>query len=138
MRGFRLLAIVLLLVAGPALAQEEPPDAVDSDAVGESEPADSRLAAAGWCAVRTSSAPDEGAPGCDVGMAAALWTWRRTALVAVVGGETVGVGVAWVVHTGPTVAVAAGVIAPFDDGGVNGSSLAPALGVTLTFGRGRE
>jgi hypothetical protein len=137
----RWLLVALLLLPLPALAQDEPPEPCE-DCEPVEEPAEveahPRLVAAGWCPVRTGE-PSYDAPACDVGLGLALHTWRRLAVVAVVGSDTVGAGLAWVVRDGdgPAVAIAAGVVARYDDRGVDGGELYPALGVTLNFGRGR-
>lgn len=117
----KLATLLALLFAAPALAQPQ------------AEP--SRVAAAGWCALTDG---EESGPGCDLGVGASVYDWRRFHLVGVLGSETVGVGVARVVSaTGDpaVIAVAVGVVAPYDDQGIDLGGAALALGATLSFRR---
>ena len=142
----RLAIVLALLLAAPALAQEERP---------------SRFVAAGWCPV-VSSGGEEGAPdqpaegegaeqgeqvadqeedelGCDVGVGVDLFgrtfASGRLSLVAVIGTSSVGGGVAWTVKDwtpgGARVSVAAGLVASYGERGIDASRHAFALGVTL-------
>lgn len=117
------LGLILSLLSCPAQAQE-PPDP-------------SPIAAAGWCAL-VDGEEDEDDPGCDAGLAGALYRWERASLVAAIGSETVGLGGAWTLWVsdgGTAFAVAGGVIAPWDGEGIHVENLAPALGATLSWGR---
>jgi len=120
------LALLALLAA--------PPTAPQAQKESEWTPT---LVGATWCAVRTSEAAP-GDPGCDVGLGAALLHWHRLAWVAVVGGETLGTGLSWSLNprrrSGPLIAVAAGVVVPYDSSGIDARKAAPALGATLAFG----
>jgi len=108
-----------------------------SGTTAEPEPEAPTLVGATWCAVRTSD-PEPGDSGCDVGLGAALLHWHRLAWVAVVGGETLGTGLSWSLNprrrSGPLIAVAAGVVVPYDSSGIDARKAAPALGATLAFG----
>lgn len=93
----------------------------------------SPLVGAAWCQVGQAEA---GASGCDVGLGVALYRWHHLAAVAVVGQESVGAGLAWVVtpsdYRGPSVAVAVGMVAHYDSSGIQ-TDPQPALGVTIAF-----
>jgi hypothetical protein len=117
---------VLLLSALPLLAQEPAPE--------EKPP---RLVAAAWCPVRTGAPADEDVIGCDAGVGAALVRWHRAFLAGVVGSKTVGFGLGWTAYRGPSmiVAVAAGIVAPYDEQGVRADGAALALGCTFSPGR---
>lgn len=151
MKRIALLALALLATL-PACAQEAPPAPEESEA---REPYP--VAAAGWCAVRSEDeeppapevmpegesvvAEDPGAPGCDIGIGAAVYRWRRASLVAVLGAETVGAGIAWTAYRperGPILAFALGVVARYDSRGIDGSEFYPAVGATLSFTGRRE
>lgn len=139
---------IIGLCAIPAFAVE-PPASVPSAGAGtfsaeeKTAPPESThpaLTASAWCALRDRDEPAaELEPGCDAGLAAAFYRHGRLALVGAIGTETVGLGAAWVVWSGdgPTVAVAGGVIAPYDGEGVYPREWAPALGVTMSWGRPR-
>lgn len=153
-----LLPVVPVSVEEIAAAERELGIATDDE---PAEPAleppsmQAPVAAAGWCALRTGKreaaapASDEGEdaapaapkpPGCDVGAGVALYRWHRLSIVAVIGAETVGGGVALVAYrppSGPAIAVALGFVMPYDAGGVYAGELAPAIGMTLSFGRPR-
>lgn len=125
--------------AGTFSAAEEPDDTEDheeSPSITSSHPA---LTASAWCAVRERGDLAEHEPGCDQGLAASLYRRGRLALVGASGTETVGLGAAWVVWSGdgPVVAVAVGAVAPYDGEGVYPREWAPALGVTVSWWRGR-
>lgn len=152
MRRFILLALVLL-VPSPAFGQEASPPPEEIEA-----PEPYPVAAAAWCAVRSGEdeAPsiepdadgeppeaqeDPGAPGCDIGVGAPIYRWRRTSLVAVLGAETVGAGIAWTAYRperGPILAFALGLVARYDSRGIDGSEFYPAVGATLSFAGRRE
>lgn len=137
--GFSILLVSVSMLLGGVLftpssvradETETPEEGIETSA---SHP---RLVAAGWCpVVRDGEAEEDGRPGCDVGLGLALGSWRRLAVVAVVGTDSVGTGFAWVVRDagGPAIAVAVGVVAPYDDTGVYADRLAPALGITLNW-----
>lgn len=139
MRRLPVVFASMILAAGvlPLEGQESPdpaPPSPDVPVVARSAP----IAAAGWCAVRDGERGD-GEPGCDAGIAGALKRWERASLVVALGGETVGLGGSWTLwrsDLGTAFAVAAGVIAPYDGDGVDLSGWSPAVGATLSFGRG--
>ena len=123
-------ALLALALAAPALAQEAPPEP-------EPQSTRPRLAAAMWCPV--TDGPDEDRPPCDAGLGLALHCWGRLCPVAVLGRESLGAGLAWVAwrpETGPSVAVALGAVVRYDELGIDGSEVYPALGATVGFGRG--
>lgn len=95
----------------------------------------SPVVGAGWCAVKMG---DEETPGCDIGAGVALVHVNRISWIAVVGTKTVGMGLAWTVSNKPVVAVAVGVICEYDETGIDGSKVYPALGATLSFNRGAQ
>ena len=154
MKRTALLALALLATL-PARAQEAPRSAAEEARTREAYP----VAAAAWCAVRSeneepaaleaepdpaadpAAADDPGAPGCDIGIGAAVYRWRRASLVAVLGAETVGAGIAWTAYRperGPILAFALGVVARYDSRGIDGSEFYPAVGATLSFTGRRE
>lgn len=124
--------------------------------------ADAQIAAAGWCVVQSSDQsesepldpidqPDDSFPpqadesnsalGCDIGIGFSLYTYRnRLAVVAVVGSESVGSGVAWILNPHaksssdhrPVMAIAVGVVTPYNKGGI-GRNVQLALGMTLSL-----
>lgn len=109
--------------------------------VAEAEAEESpRLAAAGWCIAKASPEPESedepAAEGCDVGIGLALQRFGRASLVAVLGAQTTGVGLAWRPRRGgegPVIAIAIGVVLRYDAGGIYINSAAPAVGATLSF-----
>lgn len=132
-------------------------------AVWAQEEQTSILYASGWCVVKAHK-PTEDMPsddtndteepdspesvdglepfsGCDIGVALSLYRLRRLAWVVVLGSKSLGTGLAWVVsrpdvHTsGPVIAIAIGIVARYDSGGVYVGEVYPALGATLSFGR---
>lgn len=119
----------LLIIAALAQPVEVPPI---------EEPKTSLVVAAAWCAIRTND--DEPNPGCDVGVGVSLFRRDNWALVAAIGSSTVGVGVARIVGRSElgVIAVSLGVIASYDDQGIDGQNLYPALGATLSFAKGGE
>lgn len=134
-------ALLVLLAAAAAaedLGTPAEPLPTKAEVSAEEHP---RLFAAGWCPViRSSDNAEETDPGCDVGAGAALVRVKRLAWVAVVGTETVGTGAAWVAHHGqgeraPTIAVAVGIVAPYDDRGIYADRWAVAVGATLSLAR---
>lgn len=80
--------------------------------------ANAQIAAAGWCVMQSSDQqsdqssnqpPNDSFPpqqdesesaslGCDIGIGFSLYTHNRLALVAVVGSESIGSGVAWIIN----------------------------------------
>lgn len=143
--------LVLLGLAAAANAQE-PTD--------ESGPEvhTSMLHASGWCVVRQGKPPDtpegEGVgegegedtsetpgsfTGCDIGVGLSLARFHRLSWVVVLGSKSLGTGLAWVVSKpnvpGPVVAIALGIAAQYDSGGVYVGEVYPAVGATLSFGR---
>lgn len=131
---------------GEAEEGDEEPDG-EGDEEAEEEAADEvpqpepggPLVAAAWCVARSGPA-DEDDLGCDLGLGLALYRRGPLALVSVVGAESVGAGVAWVVARperalASSVAVALGVVARYGDGGIDTSETYLALGATLSFAR---
>jgi len=127
--------IAVASLAAPAIAQEPAPSSAQPG-----------LTAATWCAIVSDSGsdPEESGrkPGCDVGMGAALYRWHRLAWVVVIGTETAGTGIALVTfrpppgESGTVVAIAAGVVTPYDREGIYVDEWALALGATFGFGGG--
>lgn len=128
-------------------------------------PLHGQVAAAGWCAVKSSSdqssrsnstdqPPDDSFPpqsdesnsttsplGCDIGVGFSLYTHNRLAVVAVVGSESIGSGIAWILNPNasdnrPVMAVAIGIVTPYDRNGI-GRDVQLALGMTFSL-RQRE
>jgi hypothetical protein len=93
------------------------------------------VVAAGWCAMY-SDEPEPDQVGCDIGVGAALARRGRAFLAAVIGAETVGIGLGWTAYRGGAVTIAAalGVIAPYDERGIRLDGWAPAVGTTIGFG----
>lgn len=122
-----MLSILLLTV----LAQQ-----VD-EPVAIPEPRTSLVVAAAWCAIRVDDAPN---PGCDVGVGVSLVSHGRLRWVAAIGSSTIGTGLGWIVGRSElgVIAVSVGVIVPYDDQGINGEQLYPAIGATLSFAKGGE
>ncbi len=133
-----LLLAALLLAASSSRAQEtEPTPEPAPEAEVAEQPEPSPLVAAGWCAVDSGEPAaaeegDEPTTGCDAGVGVALWTWRRLAPVAVIGTRTVGAGVAYLAYN--RVAIALGVVAPYDKSGIHAGGAQLALGATFSFG----
>lgn len=121
----------------------------------------SQIAAAGWCIVTDSSSkdpieqPDDSfhpqedeqstSLGCDIGIGFSLYTYHnRLAVVAVVGSESIGSGIAWIINPHaksatdhrPVMAIAIGIVTPYDGSGI-GRDVQLALGMTLSL-RQRE
>lgn len=138
--------VILLLIASPLYGQ---------------------IAAAGWCVVtdrkseskstdQPSQPPDDSFPpqsdesestsplGCDIGIGFSLYTHNRLAIVAVVGSESIGSGLAWIINPHaksesdhrPVMAIAIGIVTPYDSSGI-GRDVQLALGMTLSL-RPRE
>lgn len=131
-----------------------------------SYPLHGQVAAAGWCVVKSSNSqssdsnstdqqpPDDSFPpqsdesdsttsplGCDIGVGFSLYTHNRLAVVAVVGSESIGSGIAWILNPNapdnrPVMAVAIGIVTPYDRNGI-GRDVQLALGMTLSL-RQRE
>jgi hypothetical protein len=98
------------------------------------------LYAAGWCPAH--SGPDDPAFGCDGGLAVDLYSRPigeryGAGLVAFVGAETVGAGVAWC-RRGARLCVGVGVAAARDDFGIRTDTLAPVIGATFSLSGLRE
>lgn len=126
-----------------------------------------QIAAAGWCVVTDQNQesvtdpvdepPDDSFPpqpdeqptqpnqlGCDIGIGFSLYTYRnRLAFVAVVGSESIGSGVAWILNPDaksdsdhrPIMAIAIGIVTPYDGNGI-GRNVQLALGMTLSLRQG--
>lgn len=138
-----------------------------------SYPLHGQVAAAGWCVVTDQESnsdsssidqpPDDSFPpqpdeqpeqpnqlGCDIGIGFLLYRpsnpkYNRFALVAVIGSESLGPGIAYILNPNakseadhrPIMAIAFGVIAPYDGNGI-GRDLQLALGMTLSLRQGAE
>lgn len=95
-----------------------------------------RLHASGWCST-------EEVIGCDAGIAGSLaaWRWNEQAtylgLAAFLGQSSGGVGAYYSLGGTPAVALGGGVAIPYDSAGL-GSSVAPVLGVTVSWGSGAK
>lgn len=125
----RPLALLLLVpLAAPCLAQE----------TADNEDALSPLVGAAWCVVLPAEArseePEEGALGCDGGVGAALWRNGRLAVVAVVGAQSAGGGLAYILNPGRgrPVALAVGVVVPWDTAGIY-TEPSVAAGITISW-----
>lgn len=126
-RAASLTLLLLLFAPGRALAQEDG---------GEAEERESLIVAAGWCTFQSGEASDEegAAPGCDLGVGVSLYGRDRWRVVAAVGSWSVGAGLAWVAlrpGRGPVIAVAVGLMAPYDSSGIDPH---PRLALGATFG----
>lgn len=161
------ILIVIPMLAIPALAQE-PEELVDPDETSETsesnatEPDTFPIQPSAWCVVRDSKiqempdpnpnpddspAPDpdpakmaveESIPGCDIGVGFPLYRWRRLSWVGLLGQETLGTGVALVLHRpkhGPIPAIGVAVIFPYSSDGISGNEPHLAIGATLAFAR---
>lgn len=121
-------------------ANRQLPEPQEAAAESEAQAADAapRLVAATWCPVR-SGEPVEGDVGCDAGLGAALYRKGRIFIAAVVGGKSVGGGLGWTAgKAGPVVvAVALGVVAPYDESGIDVGRASLAIGCTAGLGGGR-
>lgn len=146
----RVIWLVLLLAVFPmaAVSAQVGPDAEpveDEPVVEEAEEAkepeqrESLIVAAGWCTfqskTKTNEEPAENAaPGCDLGVGVSLYGSGRWRVVAAVGSWSVGAGLAWVAlkpERGPVIAVALGLMAPYDSSGIDPH---PRLALGATFG----
>lgn len=158
--GFIALTIVSLALASPALSQESDDGESEPETVPATEQR-SPIAAAGWCVIAESDSadradradsadnsgeaddaePDSARPGCDIGIGIALQTYRKLSWVAVIGTGTIGTGLAWTAYRPPAesrqpvIAVAIGIVTSYSADGIS-SDLHPAIGATLSFGRG--
>lgn len=123
--------------------------------------AHAQIAAAGWCVVQSSNQsesdqsnnqpPDDSFPpqeddqsttnlGCDIGVGFSLYRYKRIAGVAVLGSESLGVGIAWILNpyarsdidNRPVIAIAAGIVTAYDTRGIS-RDVQFALGATLSL-----
>lgn len=127
-------------------------------------PAPFPIAAAGWCVLQDRSeaslaeAPEESeavetdetvnrsgaTPGCDLGVAASLYRFKRPprlSVIAAIGTETLGAGLGWLIHrteAGTAYGVALGAVAPWGPEGIDVSEWGLALGATLSLTRRRS
>lgn len=93
----------------------------------------SRFVAAGWCVLHDGT-PDDTTPECDMGLGVALNRWKQWALVGVVGTNTGGVGLAWIVpRSDPVISIAFGAVLRYDSSGIYTDEVYPAFGVTMNF-----
>lgn len=130
------LALVAGLQSAPHAAPTPP--ATAQPAAIAAKALDGPIVASAWCAVQK-----DGGPGCDLGAGVSLLHFHRLNLVAVIGSKTVGAGLAWVAYrpssaTGfqHTLAVAIGLVAPYDSKAGVSRAIYPALGATLAFHSG--
>ncbi len=123
----------------------------------------SQVAAAGWCVVTNGNGSSDNQPpddpllapdpndqsandsslGCDIGIAFSLYRYKRLALVAVVGSESLGPGIAWIINPypksetdhRPVLGIGIGIALPYDTDGI---VLDPylTLGMTLSLRQG--
>lgn len=137
----RALGLALALLAAPALAQEPAPAADPFP-----------IAAAGWCHLTDGDSDpptdpetevtEDTSPGCDLGVAAALYRFRRLprlSIVGALGAETLGFGLGWTFHrtpAGTAYGVALGPTAPWGPDGIEIDRWGLSLGATLSFTRG--
>jgi hypothetical protein len=118
-----------------------------------------QVAAAGWCVVANNNQSDSQPPddpllapdpndqssdeslGCDMGVGFSLYTYHdRLAWVAVLGSESLGSGVAWIINPQaksaadhrPIIAIAIGIVTPYDTQGIS-NNIQFALGATLSL-----
>lgn len=122
-----------------------------------------QVAAAGWCVVTDSKStdsdpieqpPDDSFPpqqdeqlsnqlGCDIGIGFIFYQYKHLGLVGVVGSESIGVGVAWIINPRarsdtdhrPVMAVAIGTATPYNSNGI-GRDIQLTLGMTLSLRQG--
>lgn len=76
-----------------------------------------------------------------MGVGFAFYGWKNLFLVGVVGSKSAGPGLAYRIPTpkdGPTLAVAIGLLFRYESEGGIGRDLRPGIGMTLSFGQGRE
>lgn len=116
-----------------------------------------RLVAAAWCPIqreRTHSDPipepdeneeeseetsesDTVESGCDTGIGVSLWSSNRFPKVFIAGAvglKSVAIGLGWLAYSGEvTIAVAVGLMAPLDKGGIYLGEVEPAIGATFGF-----
>lgn len=141
------LAAVIVMLPLPCAAQETDEPAEETTTSQETSP----LTAAAWCVVKghrdpTNASDDESSEatvfsGCDLGAGLSLYRHRSWAGVFVLGTQTAGIGIAYVAHrpkTGPVIAIAVGIVVPYDSRGLYAGEWAPAVGATLSFGRRSE
>lgn len=132
------LPALALLLAAPLAAQEAQP-----------KPDTFPVAPAAWCLVvdgKDEQTVDEGEedPGCDVGVAAALYRFPREPRASVVGALgtwSLGAGLGWTFHrseSGTAYGVAGGVMVPWDGEGIHVEEWGWSLGATLSFRRGAD
>lgn len=102
-----------------------------------------RLSAAVWCKVIDGKKPVESSSdtsdsyGCDAGLGFSLYHLNRAHIVGVIGAQSVGAGFAWVLSPETakrTIAVAIGIIMPYDTNGVYARDYSLALGTTISLG----
>lgn len=124
-------------------------------------PSHGQVAAAAWCVVQSSNQSDQSSPqpddsfppqpdeeqssslGCDVGIGFLFYQYKHLGLVGVVGSESIGTGIAWIINPRaksstdhrPIMAVAVGVATPYDSNGI-GKDLQLTLGMTLSLRKG--
>lgn len=117
-----------------------------------------RLVAAAWCPIQKKrppsasiSTPDENEEeeeratsesdpiesGCDKGIGVSLWSSNRFPKVFIAGAvglKSVALGLGWLAYSGDvTIAVAFGLMAPFDGKGIYLGEVEPAIGATFGF-----
>lgn len=125
---FLLLALLPVAAGAQVVADDE-----EEQAEEESE---SLIVAAGWCTFQTGEADEEEEvpPGCDLGVGVSFFGRGPWRVVAAVGSWSVGVGLARVAvrpKRGPVIAVAIGLIVPYDSSGIDPH---PRLALGATFG----
>lgn len=146
-----------LISLGQEEGGEEGKEESAEEESGEKESFSDRLVAAAWCPIlkeRTPSVsistPDENEEvedesggvnptksGCDKGIGASLWTsprFPKVFIAGAVGLKSVTIGLGWLAYSGDvTIAVAFGLMAPFDGKGIYLGEVEPAIGATFGF-----
>lgn len=134
-----LFALLALLLSAPALAQDPQPEPEQPDTF--------PVAPSAWCLVVDGEDEPQGEeedPGCDAGVAAALYRFQREPRASVVGALgtwSLGAGLGWTFHrseAGTAYGVAGGIMVPWDGEGIHVNRWGWALGATVSFGRGTD
>lgn len=136
---------------GESGSAQETPASEPTEAKEEDTEAGLPIAASAWCTVSDSKAEEVQGPsneenppvedetespiGCDAGIGASLYRWRRLAIVGVLGSKSVGAGLGWIIGRpmGRTLAVAVGYVCPWSSQGIVGNDCQLALGATVSL-----
>lgn len=137
--GLALLVLFVFLSAPPLAGQDPQPEPEQPDTF--------PVAPSVWCLVVDSKDEqpepqgEEEDPGCDAGVAAALYRFQREPRASVVGALgtwSLGAGLGWTFHrseAGTAYGVAGGIMVPWDGEGIHVNRWGWALGATVSFGR---